>query len=437
MKSSYSNYTSSSPSLLNSASSSDSQLPERYRDLLKLFVVTHNNYARVAYENASMDETSNIFLNEIRKLCRDDYEQNMTKIIELMILSSTRSSAPGASSETDRLSIILKMLSEHKSLDKYQLVANDLWENGKINVVMIVLERLWSDNVKKTFSFGASLDYSFTPSRSPGAGNSVSMTIEAINYVHSVSPEFITRVVEKLLTPLIDKLQITTCQIPLEAIFFKKSSKTDAIDLVSDSSRPSSPYDESNPHLLWEKGLNLALMRLEECAHHLLPSVSQIEPQIELLKAIIKKKISIKESLTGYTICLKEFLGKYPNFREQQYSLFCCLSHSAVPSCDIQWSAKLPESVNFDQDILNSPFLKSEIVLRDLLASTPHLSYMNNSRSLLTDFNNTAPLPIVKSEPDWNSRSNSPKLERMDSIKRKRGSSSASSNVCPFLSLLQ
>lgn len=429
------NAFSSSPSLQPTTSFEGEQL-DKFRGLLKLFVIAHTNYSRIAEvkNQFHVDEDSKNsqrdFRALIQKVCRDNYEQNMTKVIDL-----TLSTSNGGSGESARLSLILKMLSEHKSIDQYHLIPDDLWENGKINTVMIVLERLWSNNLEKPFSFTAPMDYSFNSVRSPnaqGAVNSVSMTIEAIKHVYSSgSSEFITNIVEKVLIPLIDTLRIEICRVPLDSyitrVLLKKPSKTDAIDLVSsDSSRSSSPNHESDSHLLWGSGQRFAIMKLEECAHMLLHKVLHIKPQIRLLESIIKKKISIRESLSGYTICLKEFLEKYPSFKELKFFMFCAIIHSPVPQGDAQWAINIPEQTNYSNDILNSPFLRSEIMLRDILATAPPLT-MASSISL-----SSMPPPFIKSEPDCNVRSNSPKLERADSIKRKRTSSSSSNVHNPY-----
>jgi hypothetical protein len=429
-------------------SDSDSISLEKSLKNLEVIVRTHNNYARIVEDGSMLMENESqsshqMYLDSIRIECRGKYERIMTKLIDIVLVSSNESS---------RLSIILQTLGQNKAIDECQLISNDLWENGKINAVMIVLERLWSNNQGKTFSFDPAMEYSFSSFRSPnaqGAVNSVSMTLEAIHHVISNgSREFITSIVEKVLIPLIDTLRPDICRIPLDRyvnqLLQYRSAKTpdDAIDLESlVSSGSSTPTQDSD---LWGSGLRFAIMKLEECALQLLPSVLTAELQRKLLESVIKKKLSIRESLSGYSICLKELLGKYPELKERAFFLFSTVLHLPIPQADLTWAAKLTEEISFSQDILNSPFLRSERTLhenfRQALPFPPppplpnRQSFPANAspapRPVVNGFKSTPnPPPFIKSESSPYPLSNSHQLQQMDNAgKRPRSPSVGSSS---------
>jgi hypothetical protein len=449
---------------------------DSYRRLLGQILTAHTKFSRIASINADhglssssassmlveygADDSQRTYRDSIRGQCRATYQQEMTKMI--------KHSLPNATSTVDdsgptKLSILLRMLSDHKSTDEFQLVTNDLWENGKINAVMIVLERLWStSSAERVFTFEA-MDYSFHSFRSPNAlraTSSVSMTLEAIKHViANGSPEFITSIASKVLIPLIDQLRPDVCYALLDCPVALPSRPYpgDAIDLVSsDSSRSSSPAEDglSRDDHLWGDRLRLAVMRLEACALELLPSVSDLGTRLKLLESVIKKKVSIRDSLPGYAICVKELLEKYPNFKEQRFGLFCVIVHSPVPQSDLTWAAlKLDQQCDFTRDILGSRLLASEIILRKLLSSPDRISAAQSQRILPTISTISTPLrpslslplPLIKQEKGTETIAPQPgvKFERMDSsVKRKRRSesdsshSSASSHVrAPLLSL--
>jgi hypothetical protein len=443
---------------------SDSLSPvDCYRKLLRQIVTAHSNFASIVSiktedgENSSMLveygalDSQITYRDSIRAECRAKYQQEMTKLIKHILPSSASTDGSGST----KLSLLLRMLGEHKSNDEFHLVPTELWENGKINAVMIVLERLWSNNnVEKDFSFER-MDYSFHSFRSPnalGATTSVSMTLEAIKLVISNgSPAFITSIVEKVLIPLIDTLRSDICRVALDDPVVR-SSRTpgtgDPIDLVSsDSSRSSSPTHESNEETsLWGNVLRFAIMKLESCALQLLPSVSDLGTQIKLLESVIKKKISIRENLPGYTICVHELLKKYADYKEQKFVLFCVLLHSPVPLTDLTWAAiKLDQHPYFDftRDILGSRLLASEVHLRELLLDsalkpTPaSLNQRDLSSLSTTPLKLSMSLPLIKQEGGGGRGTGvttstphpSVKYERLDSsVKRKRRSDSQSSH---------
>jgi hypothetical protein len=436
----------------------DSSSLAKFLKNLEVVIRTHNNYARIVSEDSSssmkMEVQSqnshqiSMYLDSIRRDCRRKYESIMTKLIEILL-------APGSSPNESRLSTILDTLGQNKSIDEYELVSNDLWENGKINAVMIVLERLWSSSSQdKAFSFDSTMEYSFNSFRSPnasGAVDSVSMTLEAIHHVISNgSQEFITSIVDKVLIPLIDTIRPDICRIPLDrhaTLVLSQRPPGDAIDLVSsDSSRSSTPTQDSE---IWGPCLRFAIMKLEECALQLLPSVLTPHSQKKLLESLIKKKLTIGASLSGYSICLKEFLEKNPELKERAFFLFCSVLHSPTPQDDLAWAAKLTEQISFSEGILNSPLLKSERALLLHVAPQPPppppLSFptrqsfppsVSAAANSVKEFKSTQTQSLfVKSEssPYPHSIPHDHELQRMDSRKRNisSGSSSPVSEVTP------
>lgn len=394
---------------------------DQHKNLLESIILTHKHFISLLplnFDNSSMliengenqlYEVESKYKKYIQQVCREKYEQILTKLIQIFL----KLNFSGYTS-------ILSILNKHEILDNYELMSSELWERIKLRSILMGLENLWYEEVDTTFSLIKPLDTSFQrPCKlfpdSSRVGSIISDSIETINSIISstTSSEFITKLIKYIVIPLITMIPVTISYLLIDIkniLHLSRNSNSDnnqeTINLVSPENSPhTTPTNESSEdYLYWKENQykNNVILTLEKYVLSLLQNLNDPLIQIDLLESIIKKKISIREYLPGYTVCLREYLDQSRDLRNQKFSLFFPILYSSLKN-DITWGETLPQELNYEKDILKNPLIRSESLLHQVLSgeypigSTLSRQFNNNDNNNFQIDNSK--FRSIKSEP--------------------------------------
>ena len=224
----------------------------------------------------------------------------------------------------------------------------------------------------------------------------------------------------------------------------------ETINLISPDNSPNSTpitnltKSSNSEYLKWKKDQHkdIVILALEEYILSLLRTLNNTTIQINLLESIIRKKITIKEYLYGYSVCLREYLNQSPNLRTTKFALFFPIIYSPLRN-ELYWGESLPDQLDYQEDILKSPLIQSESLLHEVLSGA--YPYNSPLKFRLNNFDMNK-FRSIKSEPtltpyNLKIKQENIKFETGEPVKRKRtspnpspqSSSSSSSNVCILL----
>jgi len=340
---------------------SSNQWLQRMRFSLEIY----NQYALVLSHDPS-DMIYIAYRKSISQLCQERYRGSRNGYV--VAVCSSPGNITGAS---DPMAEFVR----HKYSDTENLFSAEDWEEMRNESILRIINLVWT---------GTLLEDRVTAARITVGMVESGMNLPII--------EELIKLVAEMPTATATTLMVSEREVNNDEMksYVESSSSSDVIDITT---LTSSSEDERTttllPNRIWQGGRqDTVLTYLENRILPMIEGEGFSRAKMAFLDAMIRKKLSIRQVIPGYTVCLRELLNKYPSAKEKLFSLFFPVLHGPIPTRDVEWGSRLPRELNYENDILGSPLLTSERVLVESIPSGQALS------STSTVFTSTeTPLP--------------------------------------------
>ena len=260
----------------------------------------------------------------------------------------------------DELLSFIEIIKSHQSIDSKLKLTNRLfneneWNDLRIKIILVILCVTWSRNTS-TYAFYGSY---FNSTRNLSDNNNPKIMNHLKYCLQFTIQLLLLPSIEAIITDVLTKLiELMIHQLPKSVAIVRYDSK-------------------------------LFIQSIETIFTSIILRYCNLAFQIEYYKAIIHKKIEIRDYIPGYSIAVNELLKQYPHLKYDLYELFTVIIiHStAITKIDQEWTNNIVKqydsNMNYDNyslEILNHTAIRTEKKLLNILSQSNNLN--NNNKEM-------------------------------------------------------